>query len=132
MYMLLTLVHARGYITRRVCGSVCQLAAMAASNGHKSETTSPIATKGGIGMESIAFSDVIQLKSLLTKREARKVTEMVQFSPKNVKTTADLHVRSKVPAGRKQGDEQILYGRLHASSSLASYRKLEKAKLTSC
>ena len=37
-------------------------------------------------------------------------------------------VQTKVPAGRKEGEEQILYGRLHASSSLASYRRLEKAK----
>ena len=63
-----------------------QLPAMAASNGHKSETTSSIATKRGIGVESIAFSDVILLKSLLTKREARKVTEMVRFSQENVET----------------------------------------------
>ena len=58
--------------------SVCQLPAMAASNGHKSETTSSIATKRGIGMGSVAFSDVMLLKSLSTKHEARKVTEMVQ------------------------------------------------------
>ena len=71
-----------GYGTRRVCLSVCQLVcqfvcqfpAMAASNGHKSETTSSITTKRGIGMGSIAFSDVILLKSLSTKREAQKVT----------------------------------------------------------
>ena len=78
--------------------SVCQLPAMAASNGHKSETTSSIATKRGIGMGSIAFSDVILLKSLSTKYEARKVTEMVQKCGGN---TTDLRVRSKVPAGRK-------------------------------
>ena len=56
---------------------------MAASNGHKSETTSSTATKRGIGMGSVAFSNVILLKSLLTKREAPK---MVQFSQKNVET----------------------------------------------
>ena len=37
-------------------------------------------------MGSIAFSDVILLKSLSTKREARKVTEMVRFSPLIVET----------------------------------------------
>ena len=37
-------------------------------------------------MGSVAFSDVILLKSLSTKREARKVTEMVRFSPKKVET----------------------------------------------
>ena len=37
-------------------------------------------------MGSVAFSDVILFKSLSTKREARKVTEMVRFSPKNVET----------------------------------------------
>ena len=70
-------------------------------------------------MGSVAFSDVIQLKSLSKKREARKVTEMVRFScTKKGDNTVDLHVRTKVPAGRKKGDEQMLYGRLHASSSL--------------
>ena len=66
--------------------SVCQLPAMAASNSHKSETTSSVTTKRNRRMGSIAFSDIIPLKSLLTKREARKVTEMVQFSQKNVET----------------------------------------------
>ena len=66
----LTLAHTRGYGTRRVC----LLPAMAASNGHKSETTSSIR---GTGVRSVAFSDVSLLKSLSTKREARKVTEMV-------------------------------------------------------
>ena len=79
-------MHARGYGTRRVCQSVSQsirqLPAMTASNGHKSETTSSITTKRGMGMGSIAFSDIILLESLSTKREARKVTKMVQFSPK--------------------------------------------------
>ena len=74
---------------------------MAASNGHKSETTSSIATKQGIGMGSIAFSDIILLKSLSTKHESRKVTEMVRFSPKKCgDNTVDLHVQTKVPAGR--------------------------------
>ena len=102
-----------------VCGSVRQLPVMATSNGHNSETTTSGTTKQGIGMRSIAFSDVIQLKSLSTKREAQKVTEMVRFSPKKCgDTTVDLHVRTKVPASRKKGDEQVLYGRLRASSSL--------------
>ena len=61
----LTLVHAQGYSSRRVClsicQSVCQLPVMASSNGHKSETTSSITTKRGIGMGSVAFSDVIPL-----------------------------------------------------------------------
>ena len=59
------LTHAQGADL-----SVC---AMAASNGHKSETTSSITTKRGIGMGSVTFSDVILLKSLSTKREARRV-----------------------------------------------------------
>ena len=59
---------------------------MAASNGHKSETRSSITTKRGIGMGSVAFSDVILLKSLSTKREAHNVMEIVQFSPKNMET----------------------------------------------
>ena len=66
--------------------SVCQLPAMAASNGHKSETRSSITTKRGIGMGSVAFSDVILLKSLSMERETHKVTEMVQFSQKNMET----------------------------------------------
>ena len=37
-------------------------------------------------MGSIAFSDVILLKSLSTKPEDRKIVEMVRFSPKNVET----------------------------------------------
>ena len=37
-------------------------------------------------MGSIAFSAVIPLKSLWTKREAQKVTEIVQFSQRNVET----------------------------------------------
>ena len=37
-------------------------------------------------MGSVAFSDIILLKTLLIKHEARKVTEMVRFSPKNVET----------------------------------------------
>ena len=72
---------------------------MAASKGHKSETTSSIATKQGIGMGSIAFSDVILLKSLSTKHESRKITEMVRFSCGD--NTVDVHVQTKVPAGRK-------------------------------
>ena len=53
-------------------------------------------------MGSVAFSDVILLKSLSMKREARKVTEMVRFSPKKCgDNTVDLHVRTRVPAGRK-------------------------------
>ena len=84
--------------------SVCQLPMMATSNGHNSETTSSIATKRGIGMKS---SDIIQLKGLSMKCEARKVLEMVQFSKNCVHNTVDLHVRTKVPAGRKRGDEQI-------------------------
>ena len=74
-------------------------------------------------MGSVAFSDIIQLKSLSTKCEAWKVMEMVRFSPK-MDNTVDLHVRTRVPAGSKYGDEQM---RLRASSSLASYRRLEKA-----
>ena len=75
---------------------------MAASNNHKSEMTSSITTKRGIGMGSVAFSDVILLKSLSTKREARKVMEMVLFFHKKCgDNTVDLHVRTKVPAGRK-------------------------------
>ena len=84
--------------------SVCQCVSLSVTrDGHfKSETTSSIATKQGIGMRSVAFSDVILLKSLSTKREARKVTEMVRFSPKKCRdNTVDLHVRSKVPACRK-------------------------------
>ena len=61
---------------------------MAASNSHKSETTSSIRTKRGIGMGSVALSNIILLKSLLTKREAQKVTEMVRFSKKDVETIA--------------------------------------------
>ena len=41
-------------------------------------------------------------QSLLTKREARKVTDMVRFSPKKCgDNNVDIHVRTKVPAGRK-------------------------------
>ena len=65
----LTLAHAWGYST--CC--VCQLPAMAASNSHKSETTSSIATKQGIGMGSVAFSNIIPLKSLSMKCEAREM-----------------------------------------------------------
>ena len=73
-------------VSRSVSLLVCQLPAMAVSNGHKSETRSSITTKRGIGMGSVAFSDVILLKSLSTKCEAHKVTEMVQFSQKNMET----------------------------------------------
>ena len=71
-------------------------------------------------MGSIAFSDVIQLKSLFTKCKTQKVTEMVQKCGDN---TVDLHVQTKVPAGTKKDDEQIW--RLHASSLLVSYSRLE-------
>ena len=64
-------------VSQSVSLSVCQLPTMAASNGHKSETTSSITTKRGIGMGNAASSNVILLKSLLTKREAQKVTEIV-------------------------------------------------------
>ena len=37
-------------------------------------------------MGKVAFSDVILLKSLCLKREARKVTEIVRFSQRNVET----------------------------------------------
>ena len=70
-------------VSQSVSTYVSQLPAMAASNGHKSEMTSSITTKRGIGMGSIAFSDIILLKSLSMKHEARK---MVRFSPKNVQT----------------------------------------------
>ena len=63
--------------------SVSQLPVMAASNCHNSEMTSSIATKRGKGMGSVAFSDVILLKSLWMKCEAR---EMVGFSQKHVGT----------------------------------------------
>ena len=39
--------------------------------------------------------------------------------------TISLIVRTKVTAGRKKVDKQILYGRLRASCSLISYRRLE-------
>ena len=58
---------------------------------------SAIATKQGIGIGSVAFSNIILFKSLSTKREARKVTEMVRFSQKNVEAIP----WTKVPAGRK-------------------------------
>ena len=77
-------------------------------------------------MGSVAISDV---KSLSTKREARSYGKGVIFTKKCGDNTVDLHVQT---AGRKYGDEQILYGRLRASSLLASYHRLEKAKLTSC
>ena len=57
---------------------------MATSNRHKSETTSSIiTTEQGVGMGSVAFSDVLLLESLSMEREAQKVTEMVRFSQKN-------------------------------------------------
>ena len=72
---------------------------MAASNGHKS---SFITTKRGKGMGSVAFSDVILLKSLSTKREARNVLgNSAIFTLKCGDNTVDLHVRTKVPASRK-------------------------------
>ena len=54
-----------------VCLSVSLSVArtMAASNGHKSSSRT---TKRGIGMGSVAFSDVILLKSLSTKHETKK------------------------------------------------------------
>ena len=76
-------------------------------------------------MGSVAFSDVILLKSLSTKREARKVLgNSAIFTKKCGDNTVDLHVRTKVPASRKY-DEQIVHGTLRARSSLASYRRLE-------
>ena len=98
---LLALMHTRGYGTRRVCQSICQFPMMAASNGHNSET-SCIATKRGKGMGNVAFSDVILLKSLRTKREAREVTEMVGFSQRMCgDNTVDPHIWTTVLAGRK-------------------------------
>ena len=94
----LTLLHTRGYGTHRVvlsvCLSVCLLPTMATSNGHNSETTSSIATKRGIEMGRVAFSDV---KSLSTKCEARKVA--VIFTKRYGDNTVDL--TPKVPASRK-------------------------------
>ena len=52
-------------------------------------------------MGSIAFSNIVQLKSLSTKCKAQKVTEMVRFSQRD--NTIDLRVQTKVPAGRKKG-----------------------------
>ena len=53
-------------------------------------------------MGSVAFPNVILLKSLLAKCEVRKVTEMVGFSQKcgDNNIIVDLHIRTKVPAGR--------------------------------
>ena len=61
---------------------------MVASNGHNSETITSIATKRGIETGSVSFSDVIQLKSLSTKREAGKGTPGSDaiFTPKIVET----------------------------------------------
>ena len=79
-------------------------------------------------MGSVAFSDVVLPKSLSMKHEARKVMEMVRFSPKKCgDNTVDLHVWTKVPAGRKRAVNKCYMG-LHAYSSLASYRRLEQAK----
>ena len=88
MCILLTLAHAWGCGSRRVCQSVSQSVNYPRWPLKTAEvrTTISVTTKQGIGMGSIAFSDVILLKSLLTKPEAQKVTEMVQFSPKNVET----------------------------------------------
>ena len=92
--------------------------AMAASN---SDTISSITTKQGIGMGSVAFSDVILLKGLLTKHE--KV--MVIFTKK----CGDTHTFGQ--RYQQVGNRVMnkVYGRLHASSSLVSYRRLEQAKL---
>ena len=78
-------------------------------------------------MGNVAFSRVILLKSLSTKREARKVTEMAH---KNVETIPLTYMFGQ--RYQQVGNRAIskLYGRLRASSSLASYRRLEKAKLT--
>ena len=101
---------------------------MATPNGHNSQTTSSIATKRGIGLGSVAFSDVIQFKSLSMKREARKVTEMVRFScTKKGNNTVDLYKCSNKGTMYQQvdkGDEQMLYGRLRASPSLVGYCRL--------
>ena len=73
------IINTQGYSTRRVCQSVClsvsqsvcQLPVMAASNSRNSEMARSIATKRSKGMGSVAFSDVILLKSLWMKREAK-------------------------------------------------------------
>ena len=64
--------HAQGYGTCHVCQFVSQSVSLSVttSNGHNSETTNSIITKRGTGMGSVAFSDVILLKSLSMKREA--------------------------------------------------------------
>ena len=64
--------------------SVGQLPAMAASNGHNSMTSSKTTKRVA----------VILLESISMKREAR------DFHKKCGENTVDLHVRTKVPAGR--------------------------------
>ena len=116
--ILLTLAHARGYGTRCVCQSVCQLPAIGTSSGHKSETTSSITTRRGIGMGSVGFSDIILLD------EMRSPKNGVIFPNDCGENTVDLHVRTEVRTYQQVGNRAMLYGRLCASSSLASYRRL--------
>ena len=74
---------------------------MAVSNGRNSEMPSSITTKQGIGMGCVAFSDLIQLKSLSTKCETQKsYGNGVIFTKKCGDNTVDLHGWTTVPAGR--------------------------------
>ena len=52
-------------------------------------------------MGSVAFSNVILLKSLSTKREAQSYGNGAILTKKCGDNTVDLHVWTKVPAGRK-------------------------------
>ena len=72
-----------------------------------SETRSSIATKRGV-----AFSDVFNSKAYRRNAKLEKLRKWGDFYKKCGDNTVDRHVRTKVPAGRKKGDEQILYGRL--------------------
>ena len=71
---------------------------MAASNGRRSEIRSSITTKRGIGMGSVAFSDVILLKSLSMPKS---YGNGAIFTKKYGDNTVHLHVWTKEPAGRK-------------------------------
>ena len=74
---------------------------MAASNGRRSETRSSITTKRGIEMGSVAFSDVILLKSLSLKRSPKSYGNGAISPKKYGDNTVDLLVWTKEPAGRK-------------------------------
>ena len=106
-----------------VSQSVSQSAVMAASNGHNSEMTSSIEINEAKGWEALHSPMLFHSKAY---GRNMKLENGAIFTKKCGDKTVDLHVQTKVPAGRKAMNKYYYMGHLHASCSLASYHRLEQ------